>query len=237
MGAIRLAAVAALALLVAACAPPKVPYDRSEEVRTIGVVTPRFPDGPVVFLASSVGQSFGLIGALIDAGMQADREAKFKAVLDQQKFSTPDVFMQALTGELQARGYTVVVIPMTREGTEFAGKYPVGQEPKVDAYLDLVAYNFGYVAAGIRDAAPYRPIFALKARLVSAKNAALLMQDSIVYNPIRPVAGSAEFVTIAPDPEYGFTNFDALMADPTKALKGLQIATEQSAQTVGKLLQ
>jgi hypothetical protein len=237
MGAIRLAVVAALTLLVAACAPPKVPYDRTDGIKTIGLVTPRFPDGPVVFLASSVGQSFGLIGALIDAGMQADREAKFKAVIDEQKFSTADVFIQALTAELQARGYTVVVIPMKRDGTEFLAKYPVDSEPKVDAYLDLVAHNYGYVAAGIGGAAPYRPIFALKTRLVSAKNAALLMQDSVVYNPVRPSSGSAEYVTIAPDPNYGFANFEALLADPNKAVKGLQIATEQSAQTVGKLLQ
>ena len=237
MGIIRLAAVAAFTLLVAACAPPKVPYDRADGVKTIGVVTPRFPDGPVVFLASSVGQSFGLIGALIDAGMQADRETKFKAVLDDQKFAASDVFIQALTTELQARGYTVVVIPMTRDGTEFAAKYPANSDPKVDAYLDLVTYHYGYIAAGIRDAAPYRPAYALKARLVSAKNAALLMQDSIAYNPLRAAAASTEYVTIAPDPEYGFTNFDALLADPNKAVKGLRIATEQSAQAVGKLLQ
>jgi hypothetical protein len=237
MGAIRLALAAAFTMLVAACAPPKVPYDRSDGVKTIGLVTPRFPDGPVVFLASSVGQSFGLIGALIDAGMQADREAKFKAVLEQQKFSTPEVFLQALTAELQARGYTVIVIPLQREGTEFTAKYPANAEPKVDAYLDLVAYSYGYIAAGIGDSTPYRPAFALKTRLVSAKNAALLMQDSIVYNPVRPAAGSTEYITIAPDPSYGFANFDALMADPEKAVKGLQIATEQSAQAVGKLLQ
>ena len=237
MGIIRFAAVAAFTLLVAACAPPKVPYDRTDGIKTIGIVTPRYPDGPVVFLASSVGRSFGLIGALIDAGMQADREAKFKVALDAQKFSMSDVFMKALTAELQARGYTVVVIPMTRDGTEFATKYPVDSEPKVDAYLDLVTFHYRYIAAGIQDAAPYRPAFALKARLVSAKNAALLMQDAIAYTPSRAGAVATEYVTIAPGPEYGFTNFDALMADPSKATQGLQIATEQSAQAVGKLLQ
>lgn len=236
MGAVRFAALAALLVLVVGCAPPKVPYDRNDNIKTIGVVTPRFPDGPTVFLASTVGRSFGLIGALIDAGMQADRETKFKAVLQEHNFSAHDVFMQSLKSELEARGYAVTTVEMQRDTADFATKYPRENEPKVDAYLDLVTVNYGYVAAGIADGTPYRPAFAIKVRLVSAKDTALLMQDSVVYNPVGPSGARAEFVTIAPDPAYGFVNFDALMADPAKAVAGLQTATVQSAQTVGKLL-
>jgi hypothetical protein len=236
MGAIRLALVAVLTILVAACAPPKVPYDRPDTIKTIGVVTPRFPEGPIVFLASNVGQHFGLIGALIEAGMQADRETKFKAVLDQRSFSAQQTFLQSLTAELQSRGYAVTPITLARGTEDFATSYATEGAPKVDAYLDVVVANYGYVAAGIGKSTPYRPIFTIKTRLVSAKDAALLMQDNVIYNPIQPAMARQEIVTIAPDPAYVFVDFDSLMASPESAVKGLHVATEQTAQVVGKLL-
>lgn len=237
MGAVRFALVAVLVLLVAACAPPKVPYDRSDTIRTIGVVTPRFPDGPVVFLASNVGQHFGLIGGLIEAGMQADREAKFKTVLDQRQFSAPDAFLQTLTTELRTRGYTVVPITLKRETADFASSYSTEDGPKVDAYLDIVVLNYGYVAAGIGSSTPYRPAYSIKTRLVSAKDSSLLMQDNVVYNPLQSPMARHEIITVAPDPAYVFVDFNALMASPENAVKGLHVATEQTAQVVGKLLQ
>jgi hypothetical protein len=230
----RWAAVLVTALWLAGCAGPKIPYDRSvAEVKRIGIVTPSFPDGASVVLASSIGQSFGLVGLLIDAGMQSDRESKFNTVLERYKFSVQDEFLQALAATLQARGYEVAMVPTARNGTDFLEHYPIG--PKVDAYLDLVTTNYGYVAAGISASTPYRPSFGVRARLVSAKGAAVLMQDAVVYNPIRPVAVNA--VTIAPEPAYGFKDFDALVLGGERAVKGLEAAARQSAETVGKLLQ
>ena len=66
---IKLCSVIMLAVTLGGCTVPKIPFDRSAagHVRTIGIVTPGFPSGPSVELASSVGQSFGLIGALVGA--------------------------------------------------------------------------------------------------------------------------------------------------------------------------
>ena len=56
------AALAAIAVWLGSCATkPEIPYDRgSASIHTIGIITPAFPDGPSVALASTVGQSFGL---------------------------------------------------------------------------------------------------------------------------------------------------------------------------------
>lgn len=236
MRAFRWAAVMVVAVLLLGCAmPPKVPFDRTAgDVKSIGIITPSFPDSPTVVLASTVGQSFGLIGGLIDAAMQADREAKFKGLLEEQKFSTQDRFVEFLVKDLQATGYTVSMIPAKREGNAFAKQYPTDSPSKVDAYLDLVTLRYGYVAAGVGSSTPYRPFFIVQTRLVSARDSSLLMQDNVIYNSIRP--GGDEAITIAPDPAYGFANFDALMGDPKTATTGLQIAAEQSAQAIGKLL-
>lgn len=224
------------ALLLGACAAPEIPFDRTQQsqVQNIGVVTPKFPSGARVILASTVGQSFGLIGALIDAGMEASRESRFKAILEQQNFSEQDVFLAKLTSSLEAEGYRVSMVTFQRQGSDFAGSYPVGSEPKVDAYLDLVVTGYGYIAAGIGNSTPYRPICQVKARLVSAKDSSVLMQDLVTYNPYGP---SDHMVTIAPDPAAQYTTFDQLVADPAGSVKALQNATEQTADTVGKLLQ
>jgi hypothetical protein len=237
MASFRVVCAAALALVLAGCAAPGIPYDRSAaEVKRIGLVTPKMPADASVVLASSMGQSFGLIGALIDAGIQANRDTKFKEVLTQHSFSADAIFVQSVTGALQRHGYEVTVIPVTRADSEFLIKYPE-TEPKVDAYLDIVMNSYGYVAAGVRGSTPYRPSVAVRTRLVSAKNAAVLMQDTVIYNAINPGAPyNKHAVTVPPDPAYEFGNFDKLVASPAVAVKGLHVALEESAQTVSTLL-
>jgi hypothetical protein len=61
------------------------------------------------------------------------------------------------------------------------------------------------------------------------------MQDVVVYNPVGPAAPS-KAITIAPDPAVQFVDFDALMADPDRAVLGLRTAVEQSAHGLGALL-
>ena len=228
------AATLAAAVMLAGCAgQPEIPYDRTAkaQIKKIGIVTPVFAE-PSVILLNSVGSSFGLIGALADSSMQSNRDAKFKTLLQQQKFSPQDHFLERLTQNLRAAGYTVAIVPMKRDGSGFAEKYPT--DATVDAYLDLVAPVYGYIANGVGDSAPYRPRFVVQARLVSAKDSSVLMQDRVLYNPLGPVDKT---ITIPADPALQFKDFDALVASPANATKGLRMATEQSAQTIGKLLQ
>ncbi len=226
--------IAAAMVLVGCASQPEIPYDRAAkaQIRKIGIVTPAFPEASVVLL-NSVGSSFGLIGALADAGVQSSRDTTLKNLMQQQKFSAPDYFVERLNQGLRAAGYTVAMVPVKRDGSDFVEKYPSGAEP-VDAYLDLVTMAYGYIANGVGDSAPYRPRFIVRARLVSAKDSSVLMQDKVLYNPLGPTDNT---VTIPADPALQFKDFDALAASPQIAVKGLRVATEQSAQTIAKLLQ
>ena len=229
-----LAAVVVAAAMLGACALPEVPYDRETAggIKHIGLVTPHFPDEPDVHLASSVGQSFGLIGALVDAGLKADRDKRFNRLLQQASFTVADVFSENLANELRSRGYEVSLITVRRDKAAFVPEYPVHAPPAVDAYLDLYTLNYGYIAAGV-GSPPWRPWLSMRARLVRAKDSAVLMQDTIAYNP---VIGAPKAVTIPPDPAYSYSTFDMLEADPSGAVRGLRGAVEQSALAVGKLL-
>lgn len=225
--------IAAAMVLVGCASQPEIPYDRTAkaQIKKIGIVTPAFPE-PSVVLLNSVGSSFGLIGALADSGLQSRRDETLKSMLQQQRFSPPDYIVERVSQGLRAAGYTVAMIPVKRDGSDFVEKYPT--DASVDAYLDLVAITYGYISNGVGSDTPYRPRLSLRARLVSAKDASVLMQDSVLYNPLGPVDKT---VTIPADPALQFKDFDALAASPQVAVKGLRVATEQSAQTIAKLLQ
>jgi hypothetical protein len=230
-----LALFAGLTFLAGCAGAPAIPYDRSTagDIKTIGVLTPRFPDGPSVVLASSVGQSFGIIGALVDAGIRRSHQDSLSSLLAGQRFSVVDTFQPSLVAALEARGYKVEIIPVARDKQDFLPDYRVATNIQVDAYLDIVAVGYGYVAAGVRDSTPYRPIVGVNCKLVRAADGAVLMRDAIVYNPVNP---NGRYITIAPDPAFQFIDFDMLMADPPRTVAGLNNALTQTAQGVGSLL-
>lgn len=214
---------------------PEIPYDRmtAGEIRSIGIVSPKFPNEASVILATSVGQSFGLVGAVIDAGLQEGRESSFKKMVDTQNFAAQNAFMQQLTAMLQEHGYTVSDTTAARRQDNFIDKYPTGSS---DAYLDMVVVNYGYIAAGVGNSTPYRPIVSVKVRLVRATDSSVLMQDTVLYNPYNAGGGMAKAVTISPNPSYEFTNFSDLEKMPEMAVKGLEDALHQSAAAVANLL-
>jgi hypothetical protein len=223
------------AWLLAGCVAPSVPFDRqAADVKTIGVVTPRVPDGAVVFLASNVGQSFGLIGALIEAGMQAARESAFQDATADQGFVPRDEVLQGLVKGLKDKGYEIVPITTARFGSEFLDAYPPTQG--VDAYLDVVVAAYGYVAAGIGPSTPYRLHVDLRVRLVAPNYKSVLMQDRVVYNQIGPLGMGSTALTLPPDERFHYASFDNLKAAPRDAIVGLRTAFEASVVRLVELL-
>jgi len=221
------------ALTLAGCAgKPEIPYDHSAEsgLKTIGLVTP-YSRGPTIVLASTVGQSFGLIGALIDAGMTEHRNTEFTGLMQSQNFVADDYFITCLTDDLKAEGYNVVMISTTRPDDNFLASYP-GSDQKIDAYLDA-RMQFGYIAAGLGKSNPYRPAFWTRARLVDSRSSAVLMEDTVMYNPL---GAPKNTITIAPDPTPQFVDFDTMMANPPAAITGFKTAEAQSAEALAKLL-
>ena len=229
--------VAAFCVLIglSGCAGmPEIPYDSSTaKVQTIGFPSPAFPDDPQVVLASSVGQSFGLVGGLIDAAMQSKRDSDFEALMQAQHFAAKGQFIADLTEALKAKGFTVVPYQAARPKAEFLTSYPAAPQ-KVDAYLDVVVSGYGYLAAGIGQDTPYRPYVIMKCKLVRASDSSVLMQDSITLNAIFP---AKQQITLSPNPAYAFATFDDLTAAPSEATAGVQSAMAQTSHTVGGLLQ
>ena len=98
----------------------------------------------------------------------------------------------------------------------------------------MVSPTYGYLAAGTGDSSPYRPRIAVNCKLIRASDAKLLMEDKVLYNPLGTVS---KVVSLSPDPNYSFTDFDALTASPDKATEGLKVAFGQTADAIATLLQ
>jgi hypothetical protein len=236
--ALKRATLSVALLWLAGCAgQPEIPFDRTSapDIKAIGIVTPSLRDEAHVVLASDVGQSFGLVGALIDASMQDNRDSKFNALLIAGNYSVSDTFTRDLTAALQQQGYAVTAVPVGRPESDYLKQYPAPAATKIDAYLDVVSFGYGYIAAGIGSDSPYRPFFTVKCRLVRASDSSVLMEDTVDYNPVN-LRDFQKVVIISPDPQYQFAKFDMLTADPHKALAGLNDAVGQTTGTVAKLL-
>ncbi|MFM9865822.1 MAG: hypothetical protein ACKVRO_19690 [Micropepsaceae bacterium] len=224
----------AAALLSACQTLPQVPYDRASagSIKTINVVTPAMNEESRVVLASTVGQSFGLVGALIDAGMQASREDDFQAMAKAQNFAGKAAFAKHLDSALTTSGYAVAHDDVKRAANgDFLKAYAQPSTIPAEAHLDVVLH-YGYYASGL--STPYRPFVTANVKLVRNSDSALLMQKSIFYNPLN--AAPEQTVTVPPNPAYEFSDFDALKANPEKAIKGLDEALAQVANAMGTLV-
>jgi len=212
-----------------------VPYDRtSANVTRVALVSPQLPDEASVQLQSTVGMSFGLVGALIDAGLQENRDNASNEMLDAHEFDAREVFMDRVAEQLTAQSYAVIPLEMERDSDFFpdATEYPDIQN--ADAYLDIIVLAYGYAAAGIGDSTPYRPHYHIRTRLTRVSDDAILFEDTVVYNPM---VAANQVVTVTADPAYQYVDFDTMMAAPPEQLmEGLRDAAIRTADAMTGLM-
>lgn len=228
-----LGAVAVLS--VGACASPYVatPYDREAHgIEVIALVDDSVPPEPIAYEVASAGANFGLIGALVDAGIQASRQDAVKDALEAHGFDAEAVLEARMARALEAQGYDVAVLPGSdRQRRDFLVTYP-GAPEGTQAYLDLVVTQYGYLSAGAFQ--PFRPHVGATARLVSVEDpSVVLMENVIILNGMNVPEG---VITLSANPEYVFQNREAMLADPARLAAGIEDALNQVADTAAQLL-
>ncbi|MEM0929783.1 MAG: hypothetical protein AAGI89_10890 [Pseudomonadota bacterium] len=168
------------------------PYERDRAgVDDVGLLDDSMPDQPRVGQAASAGSSFGLIGALVDAGVQANRQSRINKLVEENPVDAEAMLEKAITEKLGALGYNVSLIELPeeeREKRELLESYDglTTSEP-VEAYLDLVTTAFGYLSSGVGK--PWRPTVNVDVRLVSVDDGEVLMENKLSYNPLAAKRG------------------------------------------------
>jgi hypothetical protein len=231
----RVFSAALVAVVLSACQTlPQVPFDRTAAgpIASIAVLTPAASTNAEIIIATTPGMSLGLVGALIEVGMRDNRMAEFAKVAASKNFSGPDRVVQHTIEALKSAGYAANASAVSRKEMSFLKQYPSSADVPGDAFLDITMY-YGYLADSIVE--PYRPWVIVDCKLVRASDKATLMQRTITYNNTLWRV-SKQSVSITPDPEYEFDDFDALTADPDRAIAGLDKAIAQVAGTIGTML-
>ena len=228
----RLAGIIAI-LSLGACASPYIatPYDRgAANVSTIAVVDDALEPNAMAYEVASTGANFGLIGALIDVGIQEERKDAVNAALASQQFDAEALMEARLVAAVSGHGYTVSQLTGPRATRDFLVTYPTA-DGDTEAYLDMVVTQYGYMSSGAGQ--PFRPTVYAKVRLTRASDRAVLMENMILYNPIAPTEG---VITLSPNPVYAFMHRDGLLEDPVRLAAGLEDALNQVADAAAQLL-
>jgi hypothetical protein len=103
----KLLAIAA-AMTVTACASPYIatPYDRTTaNVTTIALADDSLAPQAIAYEVASTGANFGLIGALVDAGIQESRKQAVNDALGTVQFDAETILERRITSTLTTQGY------------------------------------------------------------------------------------------------------------------------------------
>lgn len=240
--------VAALALFLGACATPYVatPYDREiAQVDAIVLLDDSLPEEAVAEQATSVGSNVAgataaqvpIAGIFIAAAVAAaettaanGRKKVIMEAFDDHGLDAEAVFENALINALEGEDYVVSMSGEAREKRVFHEDYPEGEAGQ--AHLDVVFSNYGYQRPDGNT--PWRPFADVQVRLVDAADPNVVHMDNrIQYNSLFEPEG---IVTISPDVEYAFEQFDDLEADLETMVTGMEEALVEVAKTVATLL-
>lgn len=226
-------AVAALALL-SACAPSYVatPYMAGpQRIERVAIVDDSVPAGLSADEVASMGSNFGLIGALIDAGVQSSRQNALTEALATISFDAEDALERYTVDALARQGIQATMLDgPQRERRVFLADYP-DAPAGVQAYFDLVLSNYGYVSAG--HGQPWRPTADAMVRLVSVADGRVLLENRIAYNTMRTPRG---VITLSPNPEYEFHNREEMVSNPERLANGIRDALQGIAATAASLI-
>lgn len=229
----RLIALAAATLSVAACATPyaAVPYEADTAgVETITLIEDVGSAKVLAYEVASVGSNFGLVGALIDAGVQSSRRARVEEALTAAEFDAQDYFRTELTTALETLGYDVETIQLgERERLELLETYPANDD--VEAYLDVVLRSYGVLSSGA--GTPFRPHSSAEAQLYRPGDGSILMRNTVHFNTIGTPTGQ---IVLTGDAADAFRNREDLLDDTDELLTAIKDAISQTAQTIAGLM-
>jgi hypothetical protein len=237
MGSLGVLALICLTGLLGACASfPTQEFNKSANasLHTIALAPVGMPDKPSVVILNAVGNSFGLIGGIVEATRAANAANELVGELKTGNLDYKTYVPAQITSALQAGGYAVVAVDGARPAGEtgkFLTKAP--QAPGADAVMDIYVSYIGYIAAGATT--DYRPAVHIEARMIDAKTQKVLFADQVYYNNYSPNFAK-QAITLEPDPKVTFNDRAAMIAAPADVTRGLAAGIDAVALELARQL-
>ncbi len=187
------------------------------------VLTPGFPERPTVAVLPPTN---GALFLLVNSIQEGNRSREFADFIVHAKSNPEAEFSKALVACLRESGVQPSQLATDARRTSLLKEYGSIAGNGADAVLDVVVANYGYYA--VTNAAPFKPIVVMEARLVDARSRSVLMQDTI--NMVNVVPADAKVTTSS------FEDYSDIAANPDGAVQSLQSAIGLAAATVCKRL-
>jgi hypothetical protein len=234
---LRSAAILSLATILSSCSTfptQELNKEANQSLHVIAVAPVGMPDKPMVTIVNAAGNSFGLIGAAVEAARASNASNEAVTEFANAGLTYKTHFPSVIEQQLKAAGFEVQMLPGTRTGSD-AGAFlkTLPGAPGADAILDIYVTYFGYVAASPKS--PYRPAIHVEARLVDIKTQKVLFADQIYYNNFTPAAAK-KAITLEPDPQAVFDDRAAMRAAPTDVVKWMRVAQTAVATELARQL-
>ena len=195
--------------------------------------------------AAGGGLLAGLILSAVEAGIDANRNSKFRKMLDAQSFDGPDVFQTALESALTDKDLSAQFASGARTDRQPISDAALSKI-KDDAALDIRILSYGYkVTPG-----GWQPSVVVDLVMKDPGTGKTLMTERLTYGaPGTTVLVASPYVTtvsgflgnptiIIPYEEgYGFNSVDAFVeTEPAKAVEGLRLALVHTADAIAGLV-
>ena len=233
----RALVIVGLTGLTVACSTfPTQEFNKSAnaDMHAIALAPVGEPDKPAVIILNAVGNSFGLIGGIVEATRAANAANELTGELKTGNLDYKTYLPAHIIEALQAEGFKVTTVDGARaagEAGKFLTKPPLPTD--ADATLDIYVSYVGYIAAGATTA--YRPAVHIEARLIDRKTQKVLFADQIFYNNFSPNMAK-QAISIESDPKVNFQDRAAMLAAPEEVTLGLTAGLDAVALELARQL-
>ncbi len=215
--------------VLAGCAAKPIAIDREAMagIKRIAMPAVAMPANASVEVTNAVSRQFGLIGLIAGETVRNNRIDALNNIVAARGLLPNSYLADAVRQRLEARQIEIVPEAAPDARRTFLNAYPPASSR--DAVLDIVISQYGFVALSDADMDHYKPVVRVAVRLVSARDASVLMQDSVYVSGISNTARTPDGQSVGtPD----FATFTEIEHEPDRAVTCLRLALLAAADGI-----
>jgi hypothetical protein len=224
--------IAATTLLTGCASLPKTDLASSnrEKLHSIAMLDVTEPRGESVVNFGGAAGAFGLIGGLVQGGINANHTSTYTQHVASEKITFAPVVNDGLTTRLSSNGYEIVALHDQHAKLSSDGKSDDFSDVKTsaDAILSVWITSFGYVSPP--ESSDFIPWVVVRARLLDSKS----KQDMYFKTFACGWDIKANSVHVEADAQYRYGSFGTLIDQFDQSVTGLKDCEQAVVAAIGQ---
>lgn len=230
--------VVLICCLLSGCAGVQfVQFDRTKSApRSIALVSVVQPKKISVVNMGGAAGAFGLVGGLVQAGINEDNSNTYTDMAKKNNVSFSEMVTSSLSKQLEAKGYAVILandvtVPLTVDEKDFDYS---SITVKTDAILHVWYTVNGYISPP--NSTSYQPWIVINARFIDGKSKAKLYIRTLMTCgwPYKNKDETKVEAVVACGEKYRYSSFDDLTNNFQQSVEGLRDCIQQIAAQIAE---